>query len=172
MSTKVILNILSFICIFTISYLIFIIPAHAQSSHEQAVENLNSATTPFKTVEVETEDKSLFDQFLTEVSDQFDKFARGLLGFVPNISNFPLFSTRAEVQHQAELPEAVKSSGDPLEETSGNLGQDESVGIYDSMLPEEAQDGQSTSCQTEKLYEQANFIKGVNPISLSGCTNP
>lgn len=86
------------------------------------------------------------------------------LGF--SVSQLPIFSTRAEMQQQADAPEAVKSkSSNILDITAKDLGESLGPGVYSNSLPKEVQKNDDKTRQIEQKIEDAWFYEKVDPIT-------
>lgn len=139
-----------------------------KSSHECAIINQNKLLLPTQVESgIKPVEKSLFARIT-------DAIIASLFGF--QIISKESLAPRVEAQHRATLPEQVKAQeGSLLEKTAINIGSktngSEGVGIYPKEIAPQAQEGLSSSCDFEKLYEQSYFPSGINinPITKSGC---
>lgn len=120
------------------------------ASYEPAIYNQTKSLLP-KEVIPNPSPSNLFDS---------------LRNFFTNLVNPQKFFLQSQSLHQAYLPQEVKENSSPvttsvLNKINNLLGG--STGYYDVTLPKEIQGGDATS--SGKAFEQANFPKGINPVT-------
>lgn len=147
--------ILAILFLFPIPYTLF--PIHAQIfPDENAIENINNGTLPTEISKNIPDNSNIQPSVLDQVINVF--------GFViGSIQRLGIFTFRAGVQHQAEIPTELKpKSGNILDVATDFLGK--KTGVYTINLPKEVLPDKILQ-NFENSYEKANFPEGVNPIT-------
>lgn len=191
---------LTYLTLTAILVLVICQPVYAQTNSEKALDvlnrntlpsSVNTANKPIPAKEVEQKFSTIasFAAVIiksTPVGGLFDPLSQVLnhfLGFPTTARTFSQFFPQVSLQHQAQLPDAVKSTSDCIVEAAGqNLGSNikencqgqtqispkrQAVGIYQENLPETVDKKLDKTVDFEEAYEKANYPNGICPIT--GC---
>lgn len=110
--------------------------------------------------DVQPKERGFFEKVTGNIGDLFKR----VFGFTPSLPE--IFASRAEILHQAKVPEDLKPEKGPLKlslPTAENLGFN--TGLYSVNLPLEIQQDSLTTRDFEKLYEKAYFPQEIKPVT-------